>query len=98
VGTTEYEYVEAMGEKFVLRINQEFMKAGMRGISLLFASGDRASQPYKGKYWVCKYVYVYVYVCIYLCACVRVYVTVCVHTHKHARVHTHTHTHTHTFR
>jgi len=93
VGTTEYEYVEAMGEKFVLRINQEFMKAGMRGISLLFASGDRASQPYKGKYWVCKYVYVYVYVCIYLCVRACVCDCVCTHTHKHARVHTHTHTH-----
>lgn len=52
VGTTEYEYVEAMGEKFVRRVNQEFMKAGMRGISLLFATGDRAVQHYKGKYWV----------------------------------------------
>jgi len=44
VGTTEYEYVEAMGAKFVTRINQEFMKAGMRGLSLLFATGDRAVQ------------------------------------------------------
>ena len=26
VGTTEYEYAEAMGAKFVHRINQEFMK------------------------------------------------------------------------
>ena len=43
---------EAMGAKFVKRINQEFMKAGMRGLSLLFATGDRAVQHYKGKYWV----------------------------------------------
>ena len=52
VGTTEYEYVEAMGNKFVSRINFEFQKAGLRGLSLLFASGDRAVQHYKGKYWV----------------------------------------------
>jgi hypothetical protein len=52
VGTTEYEYVEAMGDKFTARVNQEFMKAGMRGMSLLFAAGDRAIQHYKGKYWV----------------------------------------------
>jgi len=52
VGTTEHEYVEAMGDKFVARVNQEFQKAGMRGISLLFATGDKASQYYKGKYWI----------------------------------------------
>ena len=52
VGTTEYEYVEAMGNKFVSRINFEFQKAGLRGLSLLFAAGDRAVQHYKGKYWI----------------------------------------------
>lgn len=52
VGTTEYEYVEAMGEQYLERINQEFMKAGMRGISLLFATGDKASQIYNHKYWI----------------------------------------------
>jgi len=52
VGTTEYEYLTEMGEKHVVRMNAEFAKAGVRGISLLFASGDRASQVYEGKYWV----------------------------------------------
>eukprot|EP00281_Chroomonas_sp_CCMP1168_P022533 CAMPEP_0206229260 /NCGR_PEP_ID=MMETSP0047_2-20121206/9602_1 /ASSEMBLY_ACC=CAM_ASM_000192 /TAXON_ID=195065 /ORGANISM="Chroomonas mesostigmatica_cf, Strain CCMP1168" /LENGTH=574 /DNA_ID=CAMNT_0053652547 /DNA_START=45 /DNA_END=1769 /DNA_ORIENTATION=- len=52
VGTTEYEYVGDYGEKYVRRINQEFMKAGVRGISLLFATGDRASQIYESKYWI----------------------------------------------
>ena len=35
MGTTEYEYVETMGEKFVLRINQEFMKAGIANVLLM---------------------------------------------------------------
>lgn len=52
VGTTEYEYLTDMGEKFVRRINAEFVKAGARGISLVFASGDRASQLFDGKYWI----------------------------------------------
>jgi len=32
VGTTEYEYVEAMGDAFVERINQEFMKVSFVGL------------------------------------------------------------------
>jgi len=40
VGTTEHEYVEEMGLAYVKRINQEFQKAGLRGLSLLFATGD----------------------------------------------------------
>ena len=52
VGTTEYEYITEMGAKFVRRINAEFVKAGVRGISLIFASGDRASQLFDGKYWI----------------------------------------------
>jgi len=52
VGTTEYEYVTEMGAKHVARMNAEFAKAGVRGISLVFASGDRASQVYDGKFWV----------------------------------------------
>ena len=44
--------MEEMGEAFVARVNQEFIKAGLRGLSLLFATGDRAVQHYKGKYWV----------------------------------------------
>jgi len=41
-----------MGAKHVARMNAEFAKAGVRGISLVFASGDRASQVYDGKFWV----------------------------------------------
>eukprot|EP00285_Hemiselmis_virescens_P019851 CAMPEP_0173383984 /NCGR_PEP_ID=MMETSP1356-20130122/6555_1 /TAXON_ID=77927 ORGANISM="Hemiselmis virescens, Strain PCC157" /NCGR_SAMPLE_ID=MMETSP1356 /ASSEMBLY_ACC=CAM_ASM_000847 /LENGTH=348 /DNA_ID=CAMNT_0014339119 /DNA_START=116 /DNA_END=1162 /DNA_ORIENTATION=+ len=52
VGTTEYEYLTEMGEKHVLRMNSEFIKAGLRGISLIFASGDRASQVFDGKFWI----------------------------------------------
>ncbi|KAJ1491693.1 hypothetical protein T484DRAFT_1773764 [Baffinella frigidus] len=57
VGTTEHEYVEEMGLPYVIRINQEFQKAGLRGLTLLFASGDtarweQASQRYKGKMWI----------------------------------------------
>jgi len=49
VGTTEYEH-----GREIRPANQPGIHEGRdAGISLLFASGDRASQPYKGKYWVC---------------------------------------------
>lgn len=38
VGTTEYEYVGDYGEKYVERINQEFMK--VRGIMIVHVCAD----------------------------------------------------------
>jgi tripeptidyl-peptidase I len=52
VGTTEWEYVDAMGEPYVARINLEFAKLAARGLTLLFAAGDRAAQPHAGRFWI----------------------------------------------
>ena len=52
VGTTEWEYAEAMGEPYVARINLELAKLGARGLTLLFAAGDRAAQAHGGRFWI----------------------------------------------
>lgn len=44
VGVTEYEYLNELGSKYADRVNNEFMKLGLRGVSIIFAIGDRADQ------------------------------------------------------
>lgn len=44
VGVTEYEYLNELGSKYADRVNNEFMKLGLRGVSIVFAIGDRADQ------------------------------------------------------
>ena len=46
-GTPEYEYDEEIG---VDRLNTELVKFGLRGVSVLFASGDDGTGCYGGKY------------------------------------------------
>jgi len=52
VGVTEYEYINELGLDFANRLNLEFMKLGLKGLSIICAIGDTAIQQYQSKYWI----------------------------------------------
>lgn len=52
VGVTEEEYITELGLDFANRVNTEFMKLGVRGMSIMFAAGDKGTQEDNDKVWI----------------------------------------------